>query len=172
MLADQPRMEKSVVKVYSVYCPFCYKYEKSVTPVLIKAYGNHFDAYHLSEKGGFGAAATKLLAAAKTIAPEKYQAVKMAYYAANLDKKIAFKNEAEFLQYGLEAGQIGQAEYEAALASPKTQATIKQWQDRALPVAKVQGVPAIVVNGRYLVNTAKVTSMDMLKTLVDHLLAK
>ena len=60
----------------------------------------------------------------------------------------------------------------AGLARPQTQATIQLWQAKALPVAKVQGVPAIVVNGQYLVNTGKVTSMDMLKGLIDHLLSK
>ncbi|MEF9942680.1 MAG: thiol:disulfide interchange protein DsbA/DsbL [Burkholderiaceae bacterium] len=172
VLKDQPRVENSIVKVFSVYCPFCYKYEKSVTPMLAKTYGDKFDAYHLTEKGDFGKVATPVLAALKTIGPEPYKAAKMAYYGAIFDKKMTFKDETAFRQYGLDAAKVSQADFEAALAKPQTQATIKLWQDKALPVAKVQGVPAIVVNGQYLVNTSKVTSMDMLKGLIDHLLAK
>ncbi len=172
VLKGQPRVENSVVKVFSVYCPFCYKYEKSVTPMLAKAYGEKFDAYHLTEKGDFGKVATPVLAALKTIGPEPYKAAKMAYYGAIFDKKLSFKDEAAFRQYGLDAAKVSAADFEAALARPQTQATIQLWQAKALPVAKVQGVPAIVVNGQYLVNTGKVTSMDMLKGLIDHLLSK
>lgn len=172
VLKDQPRVENSIVKVFSVYCPFCYKYEKSVTPMLAKTYGDQFDAYHLTEKGDFGKVATPVLAALKTIGSEPYKAAKMAYYGAIFDKKMTFKDETAFRQYGLDAAKVSQADFEAALAKPQTQAMIKLWQDKALPVAKVQGVPAIVVNGQYLVNTSKVTSMDMLKGLIDHLLAK
>ena len=39
-------------------------------------------------------------------------------------------------------------------------------------MAKIQGVPAFVVNGKYLIYTAKITSIDAMAQLIEELLKK
>ncbi|MBE3606908.1 thiol:disulfide interchange protein DsbA/DsbL [Campylobacter sp. RM13119] len=175
----------TLTKVFSYACPFCYKYDKSVTPAVIKKVeGLKFVPYHLKTKGEYGEVASKLLAvlAIKDIAngvdffDEKslFKKAKMAYYKAYHDKKERWgngKDEAAFLKTGLEAAGITQAEFEAGLNDPKVAELLSKW-DESYDVAKIQGVPAFVVDGKYLIYTAKITSIDGMAGLIKELMAK
>lgn len=56
--------ESTVIKVFSYDCPFCYKYDKSVTnPVMQKIPEMKFVPYHLATKCKFGKYASEILAA-------------------------------------------------------------------------------------------------------------
>lgn len=175
----------TLTKVFSYGCPFCYKYDKSVTPAVVKKVeGLKFVPYHLKTKGDYGEPASKILAvlAVKDAAAgidtldEKslFKKAKMAYYKAYHDQKERWnggKDEAAFLKTGFDATGLTQAEYEAGLADPKVVELLKKW-DESYDVAKIQGVPAFVVNGKYLIQTAKITSIDGMADLIKELLAK
>ncbi len=162
-----------VVKVYSVNCPFCYKYDKSVTPGMVKNLpdGVTFDAYHITTKPPLGKEKALVLAFAQTQSEKAFKKAKMAYYKHYHDDKIHFDNGDEAIAFGLNAAGLSQADFDAAKNSPEVQALINKW-DQGLAVAKIQGIPAIVVNGKYLINTKSIRSMKMLDELVAELAAK
>ncbi|MGL4484635.1 MAG: hypothetical protein ACRCUS_06755, partial [Anaerovoracaceae bacterium] len=55
----------SVVKIYSINCPFCYKYEKAGIPnEKILPEGIEMDQYHITTKPPFGLEKTQALAIA------------------------------------------------------------------------------------------------------------
>ena len=55
--------------------------------------------------------------------------------------------------------------------SLSVKALIAEWE-QSYDVAKIQGVPAFVVNGKYLIKTASITSPDSMVELIKELLAK
>ena len=75
------------------------------------------------------------------------------------------------MQTGLNATGISKADYEAALNDKAVQDTLKEWEV-SYEVAKVQGVPAFVVNGKYLIKTQAITSMQDLEAKIKFLLKK
>ncbi|MFG0454346.1 thiol:disulfide interchange protein DsbA/DsbL [Shewanella mangrovisoli] len=162
-----------VVKVFSVNCPFCYKYDKSVTPGMVKnlPQGVTFDAYHITTKPPLGKEKALVLAYAKTQSEDAYKAAKMAFYKHYHDDKVHFASGKEAIDFGLKAAGLDKAGFDAAKDSDEIKKTIVKW-DQGLAVAKIQGIPAIVVNGKYLINTKSVRSMQMLDELVAELVAK
>ncbi len=162
-----------VTKVYSVNCPFCYKYDKSVTPGMVKNLPNGvtFDAYHITTKPPLGNEKALVLAYAQTKSEKAFKAAKMAYYKHYHDDKIHFANGDEAITFGLKAAGLDKAGFDAAKNSPEVQELLKKW-DQGVAVAKIQGIPAIVVNGKYLINTKSIRSMKMLDELVAELAAK
>ncbi|WP_417347914.1 thiol:disulfide interchange protein DsbA/DsbL [Ferrimonas sp.] len=162
-----------VVKVYSTNCPFCYKYEKAVMPKYIENLpeGVSYDAYHISTKPPFGKEKATVVAVAKTLGEKEYKKAKMAYYKHLHDDKVKFKSSEEAIQFGLNAAAIDQATFSRLKNSAKVTDLMTKW-DQGIKVAKVKGIPAIVVNGRYLINTQSITSMKMLDELTAELLTK
>ena len=165
--------DNQVVKVYSTNCPFCYKYEKAVMPKYIENLpeGVGYDAYHISTKPPFGKEKATVVAVAKTLGEKEYKKAKMAYYKHLHDDKVKFKSSEEAIQFGLNAAAIDPATFSRLKHSAKVTALMAKW-DQGIKVAKVKGIPAIVVNGRYLINTQSITSMKMLDELTAELLSK
>lgn len=182
---DKPlNVEKgSVVKVFSFTCPFCYKYDKGVTePVITSIPGINFEVWHLATKGTYGKQGSNLMAVAyardgkvgKSIFDKTgyLKQIKFAYYKAYHDKKERWDSgEDAFYSEGFKILGVDKAQFEKEMASPEVQAILKRWDD-ALPVAEIQGIPAFVVNGKYLIMTAAVTDREYMTELVKYLLAK
>ncbi|MBE3610392.1 thiol:disulfide interchange protein DsbA/DsbL [Campylobacter californiensis] len=182
-----PNADKTFIKVFSYDCPFCYKYDKSVTPKVVEQLGDaaKFRPFHLKTKGKYGTLASELFAVLvvkdeangvkNSFADDSlFKKAKMAYYKAYHDKKERWsdgKDPEAFLKVGLDATGLSKADFEAALKDEKVQNLLKEW-DASYDVAKIQGVPAFVVNGKYLIYTAKITSIDGMEQLVKELLAK
>ncbi|QFU21297.1 thioredoxin domain-containing protein [Shewanella eurypsychrophilus] len=175
ILIDTPALDNTVQKVYSVYCPFCYKYEKAVTPNLIKNLpaSAKFQAICLENKGELGIESCEVLAAADTISHKKYKQAKMAMYAAIHDKKL--KNvkgskavKGELAAIGLKAAGISQAEFESALNSSKAQEKLAYDRTIALTIAKLKGIPAIVVGGNKMIDTSTITSLANLDETIKN----
>ena len=66
---------------------------------------------------------------------------------------------------------MSDADYDKALDSARAQEILKTW-DESYDVAKIQGVPAFVVNGKYLIMTKSITSLDGMAQLIEELLKK
>lgn len=179
-----PGHENTLVKVFSYDCPFCYKYDKSVTPKVVEkiAPAITYSVWHLKNKGKYGVQGNEIFAA--LIAKDKkagiglfddkstFKKAKMAYYAAYHDKKERWDAGADaFMKTGLDAAGVSMDEFKTLLATPEAQATLKQW-DGALEIAKVQGVPAFVVNGKYLLYTKSIKSIDTMAAAIKELAAK
>ncbi|QQX80879.1 thioredoxin domain-containing protein [Shewanella sp. KX20019] len=172
---DTPTLDNTVQKVYSVYCPFCYKYEKAVTPNLIKNLpsGTKFQAICLENKGELGVESCEVLAAADTISHAKYKQAKMAMYAAIHDKKLKDVKGSKAIKgnlaaIGLQAAGISQAEFKSALSSVKAQEKLAYDRTIALTIAKKKGIPAIVVNGNKMIDTSTITSLPNLDETIKN----
>lgn len=182
-----PNSDGIVTKVYSYDCPFCYKYDKAVTKaVMDKLPEMKFEPMHLATKGKYGVQASEILAvlmtkdemAGTSWLDDKslFKKAKFAYYKAYHDKKL-FRDkglEAEFAKTGLEAAGVTQADIDAMKNDPKVQEKLTRWgldnaSGYAYGVAKIQGVPAFVVDGKYLIKTAAIKGIDQMAELVKYL---
>ena len=53
--------QNTLVKIFSYACPFCYKYDKSVTPKVVeKIPGLKYEPFHLKTKGDYGELCSKV----------------------------------------------------------------------------------------------------------------
>ena len=180
-----PNAQNTVIEVYSYACPFCYKYTK-ITPALIKSLPKNvaFKPYHLEQKGDYGKIASQILAVAmvkdskagvsSNDSKSTFHKIESAYFDEYHAKKNRWNNGKDpdgFLQIGLNAGGISKADYEAALNDQAVKDLLKAWEV-SYEVAKVQGVPAFVVNGKYIIYTKSISSMQDLEEKVKFLLKK
>lgn len=179
-----PNAQNTLIKVFSYDCPFCYRYDKQVTPFIVPKLpkGVSFRPFHLKTKGKYGVQGSELFAVlllkdqAKGIdlfsANSQFKKAKMAYYNAYHDKKERWDAGPDaYLKTGLDAAGMTKAEFDKEKNSPKVKALLKEW-DQSYDVAKVQGVPGFVVNGKYLIMTKSITSADMMLQLINELLKK
>ena len=177
--------DKTLIKVFSYDCPFCYKYDKAVTPVVVAKLpeGITFRPFHLKTKGKYGIQASELFAVLlvkdqdngiKSAFDEKsqFKKAKMAYYNAYHDKKERWDSGADsFLETGFAASGLSKADFEKAKEDPRVKALVAEWE-QSYEVAKVQGVPAFVVNGKYLLYTQAIKSPDSMLELIKELSTK
>lgn len=166
-----PNADKTLIKVFSYACPFCYKYDKAVTgPVSEKVKDIvAFTPFHLETKGEYGKQASEVFAVlinkdkAAGIslfdANSQFKKAKFAYYAAYHDKKERWSDGKD------------PADFETALKEPAVQETLEKWK-ASYDVAKIQGVPAYVVNGKYLIYTKSIKSIDAMADLIRELASK
>lgn len=182
-----PNAQGTLIKVFSYDCPFCYKYDKAVTPKLIpKLPANlKFRPFHLKTKGKYGVQGSELFAVLlvkdqsnglsdRDLYGEKslLKKAKMAYYNAYHDKKERWDSGADaYLKTGLNAVGMTKADFDKAKNDPKVKALLKEW-DLSYDVAKVQGVPGFVVNGKYLIMTKNIASVDSMLQLINELKTK
>ncbi|MDR0247700.1 MAG: thiol:disulfide interchange protein DsbA/DsbL [Burkholderiales bacterium] len=179
-----PNADKTLIKVSSYDCPFCYRYDKRVTePVVQKLEGIlTFVPYPLEAKAKYGPQACRLLAVlilkdqanGTSLIDDKsfFKKAKMAYYVAYHDKKERWDGgENDFLKTGLDAVGMVRAEYDVAVKNPKVEEMLQKWA-AGYEVARIQGVPAYVVNGKYLIYTKNIRSEEGLVDLVKELAGK
>lgn len=180
-----PNAKNTVIEVFSYACPFCYKYAKFIPQIAKNLPKNaEFKPFHLKQKGDYGELASQLFASLITKDKEKnidifspdssFHKAESAYFEAYHKKNNrwgAGKNPDSFLQTGLEASGISNAEFQDLLNNKATQDILKQWE-ASYEVASIQGVPAFVVNGKYLIFTKNIKSLDDLENKIKILLAK
>ncbi|WP_314703453.1 DsbA family protein [Campylobacter rectus] len=71
----------------------------------------------------------------------------------------------------LSAAGVSDADYDKALDSARAQEILKTW-DESYDVAKIQGVPAFVVGGKYLLNVQALGSVGAMTEAIKELLVK
>ncbi len=178
--------EGKIVKVWSYDCPFCYKFDVGVDPKAMplaeQKSGLKFDMYHLETKGKYGRAGTELFAwcmlrdkAAGVGLEDKNALFKKAkdavYHAYHKKQERWPSGEEAFLKTGLDAIGATAEEFAAARKTPEVQALADSWKP-CYDVAKIQGIPAYVVNGKYLVMTKGIRSVNGLVDLIAELAKK
>lgn len=182
-----PNAQGTLIKVFSYDCPFCYKYDKAVTPKLVTQLPKDikFRPFHLKTKGKYGVQGSELFAVLllkdqkaglsdRDLYGDKslLKKAKMAYYTAYHDKKERWDAGPDaFLKTGLDATGMTKAELDKAKNDPKVKALTNEWE-ASYDVAKVQGVPGFVVNGKYLIMTKSITSVDGMLKLINELKTK
>ena len=182
-----PNASGTFIKVYSYDCPFCFKFDVGVDPKMVplaeKATGLKFDMVHIETKGKYGRAGSELFAwcqlrdkAAgitdwedpKSIFKKAKDAIYKAYHRQG--ERWA-SGEAAFLKTGLDAIGATAEEFEAARKTPEVQQLADSWKP-SYDVAKIQGIPAYVVNGKYLIMTKSIRSVQGLVDLITELSKK
>lgn len=182
--APLPGGEGKIVKIWSYDCPFCFKYDAGVDPKVMpaaeKATGLHFEMMHLETKGKFGRAASEFLAYCQLEdkkagvtsvedAKSLYKKAKDAWYQAYHRKQERWSaGEEAFLKTAFDATGISADAFAAARKSAEVQQLADSWKP-CYDVAKIQGVPAYVVNGKYLVLTKSIRSVKGFTDLLTEL---
>lgn len=176
----------TLIKVFSYDCPFCFKYDVGVDPKVMprieKEVGLKFKPMHLETKGKYGRQASVFLAmcmlrdekAGVSIEDKNslFKKAKDAIYQAYHKKQERWTSgEAAFLKTMTDATGLTTADYEKAKADPAVTALADSWKE-TYPVAKIQGIPAYVVNGKYLIMTKSIRNFDGMVALVKELAAK
>ena len=173
----------TLIKVFSYDCPFCFKYDVGVDPKVMprieKEVGLKFKPMHLETKGKYGRQASVFLAmcmlrdekAGVSIEDKNslFKKAKDAVYQAYHKKQERWTSgEAAFLKTMTDATGLTTADYEKAKADPAVTALADSWKE-TYPVAKIQGIPAYVVNGKYLIMTKSIRNFDGMVKLVKEL---
>lgn len=187
---DYVKLEKPMVnaegkltKVFSYDCPFCFKYDVGVDPKVLprveKELGLEFNPVHLETKGKFGRPASEFLAmcllkdkAAGVSIESKDSLFKKAkdavYHAYHKKGERWTSGEAAFVKTLTDATGISTDEFNKAKNDPAVKALCDEWK-LSYDVAKIQGIPAYVVNGKYLIMTKSIRNLDGMVKLVKEL---
>ena len=182
-----PNAANTLIKVFSYDCPFCYKYDKTALPIIVlnPPAGMTYRPFHLQTRGKYGVQSSELFAVLlvkdqenglsdKEVYSEKSLLKKAltAYYQAYHDKKERWDAGPEaFLQTGLDAVGMSKTEFDNAKNSPDVKALLNEW-DASAQIAKIQGVPAFVVNGKYLIYTKSIKSVGSMLEIIKELAKK
>ncbi|PAF43833.1 thiol:disulfide interchange protein DsbA/DsbL [Helicobacter sp. 11S03491-1] len=178
-----PNAQNSVIEVFSYDCPFCFKYSK-IVPKIVKDLpkGVAFKPFHLKTKGKYGVQASELFAVL-AVKDQKngidinsdaslFHKAEYKYFDEYHVKKNRWKDGADpqsFLKTGLDAVGMSESEFNAEKSNPAVLNLLKTW-DISYEIAKIQGVPAFVVNGKYLIYTKSIRSIDHLEQIINDLL--
>lgn len=181
-----PNAQNTIIEVFSYSCPFCYRYSKHL-PNLIKSLPENveFKPYHLSKKGDYGQLASQVFAVLifkdkKANIPitdaEKshfFKAQKAYFNAYNINKERwgGGKNPQAFLHTGLDSAGVKLDDFYATLKEKEVEKILASWE-ASYGVATIQGIPAFVVNGKYLIYTKSIHSLEDLKYKIIELLKK
>lgn len=178
-----PNAKNSVIEVFSYDCPFCFKYSK-IVPKVVKDLPKdvEFRPFHLKTKGKYGIQASKLFAVlairdknnSVNINSEEslFHKAEYKYFEEYHIKKNRWKDGADpqaFLKTGLDFVGLSETDFNKEKSSPAVIELLKEW-DASYDIAKIQGVPAFVVNGKYLIYTKSIRSVEHLEQLINDLL--
>lgn len=75
------------------------------------------------------------------------------------------------MQLGFRAAGITEAEFKSLLAAPASKERLALWEN-ALDIAKIQSVPAFVVDGKYLLYTKNIKSLGGMAAAINAFVAK
>lgn len=178
-----PNAKNSVIEVFSYDCPFCFKYSK-IVPKVVKDLPKdvEFRPFHLKTKGKYGIQASELFAVLAirdknngvNINSEEslFHKAEYKYFEEYHIKKNRWKDGADpqaFLKTGLDFVGLSETDFNKEKSNPAVIGLLKEW-DASYDVAKIQGVPAFVVNGKYLIYTKSIRSVEHLEQLINDLL--
>ena len=150
-----PNAEGTLIKVFSYDCPFCYKYDVGVDPRVLprieKEVGLKFKPIHLETKGTYGRCASVFLAMCMLRDEKAGVSIE--------DKNSLFKKAKDAIYNAYHRKQERWTAGESAFLKTMTDAT------------GLTGIPAYVVNGKYLIMTKSIRNFDGMVSLVKELAA-
>ncbi|ABO22137.1 thiol:disulfide interchange protein DsbA/DsbL [Shewanella loihica] len=169
VINDGPATAKpEIAEFFSFYCPHCYNFAKTQVPK-IKANlpeGVVFKQNHVEFIGReMGPEMSRAFAVANQLKVE--DKMEHALFAAIHDKKQRFVSRDDIRQLFIANGVDGK-DFDAAANSFMVSAQMAQMK-RATENAKLSGVPALVVNGKYRVETGAIKSYDELLQIAYYL---
>lgn len=166
---------KTLIKIFSYDCPFCYRYDKSIDPWLCEEIlpnlGLRFVPVFLESRAKYGQTAVMFLALCEREDEKNgrplsdkaslFSQAKEALYFAYLKQKERWAGgEDAFLKTLTDATGLTKDFFLKRKADSDVLSLVKAWRP-SKDIAAIQGIPAYVVNGRFLVrNTAARSKTD------------
>ena len=177
--------KNNVIKVFSYDCPFCFRYDIGVDPTAIpkiEKLGLKFEPRHLETKGKYGRCASEFFAmcilmdkkAGRSLEAKDslFKKAKDAVYQAyHRHSERWTKGEGAFIETMTKATGISADEFAKERKTAAVQALANSWKP-VYDVAKIQGIPAYVVNGKWLIMTKNIQSIDGFVNLIAVLAKK
>ncbi|KMW72667.1 protein disulfide isomerase [Photorhabdus luminescens subsp. luminescens] len=147
-VADQP----PVLEFFSFYCPHCYQFEEIFkVPQTVKQHlpeGTKLVRYHVDFLGPLGKELTTAWAAAMAMGVEdKVTPVLF----EGIQKTLAIKTPNDIRDAFIKAG-VTTEDYDAAMSSFVVKSLVVK-QQKAAQDLQLRGVPAMFVNGKYMVKS-------------------
>lgn len=181
-----PNADRTLIKIFSYDCPFCYRYDKTIDPWLretvCKDANLQFVPVFLESRATYGSTAALFLALCQaedrknghdiTDSQSLFARAKDALYFAYLKKKERWQGgEKDFIQTLSEATGISADIFARRRSDPDVLAIRTAWAP-SKEAGSIQGIPAYVVNGKYLILNKAVRSKSVLADLISELSAK
>ncbi|WP_432464081.1 thiol:disulfide interchange protein DsbA/DsbL [Agarivorans sp. QJM3NY_33] len=157
-----------VMEFFSYYCPHCYKFEpvaKSIQSSLPA--GVAFKKSHVSFLGGkvMGEEMVRAYAVAEMLNVDSQ--VSSAIFDAIHVKRQRFSSRDDIRDIFVANG-VDAKKFDSAANSFVVNGMVSQMDKNTINY-KIRGVPALVINGKYQVNTGSVKSLEELNQLVTYL---
>ncbi|MFT6984755.1 MAG: thiol:disulfide interchange protein DsbA [Psychromonas sp.] len=159
-----------IMEFFSFYCGHCFKFEPLMTtlkaslPDDVKIKKNHVNFLGKT----MGPELTNAYAAAEILQVED-KVANIIFDKIHTQRK-AINGEKDILEIFVQAG-VSEKEAKSALVSFPVKGLASQMK-RDTETFQITGVPTIIVNGKYKVNTGSVSSTDEFIALVDFLTKK
>ena len=168
---DLPKSETPIVTEYfSLYCPHCYQFEPMIKQLKTKLPENaKLQKMHVSFMGGSMGKVMSKAFATSVILGVQDKMVPVFFNRIHTMNKPP-RNEEEVRQIFIDEG-VPAAEFDGAFNSFAVNSMVSRF-DKSFEDAGLTGVPAVVVNNKYLVQTGKIKSADEYFELVNYLLKK
>ncbi|GIU04054.1 thiol:disulfide interchange protein DsbA/DsbL [Shewanella glacialipiscicola] len=172
VINDGPATAKpEITEFFSFYCPHCFNFAKTVVPKIIadKPDGVAFNQAHVDFIGKeMGVEMSRAFAVAHQLNVD--DKIDNALFSAIHDKKQNFTNRDDIRALFIANGVDGKT-FDAAAESFMVKAQMAKMK-RDTENAKLTGVPALVVNGKYRVETGSIKSYDELLDIAFFLAKK
>ncbi|SKA55529.1 thiol:disulfide interchange protein DsbA/DsbL [Photobacterium toruni] len=168
---DQPQSTTPIVTEYfSFYCPHCFQFESIIRKLKTKLPDNvNLQKMHVSFIGGsMGKVMSKAFATAVILNVTDKMVPVLFNRIHTLNQPP--HNEAEIRQLFIDEG-VPAAVFDGAFNSFSVNAMVVRF-DESFEAAELTGVPAVIVNNKYLVKTSDIKSVDEYFELVNFLLKK
>lgn len=157
-----------ITEFFSFYCGHCYNFSKTQVPQIKanKPEGVTFKQKHVEFIGKeMGVEMSRAFAVAHQLKVD--EKIEAAIFSAIHEKKQHFASRNDIRQVFIANGIEGK-DFDAAANSFMVSAQMSQMK-RATENAQISGVPALVVNGKYRVETGAIKSYDELLDIAYYL---
>ncbi|CAH0524259.1 thiol:disulfide interchange protein DsbA/DsbL [Vibrio hippocampi] len=160
----------TVTEYFSFYCPHCFSFEPIIAELKKQIpEGTKFQKNHVSFMGGnMGEPMSKAYATMVALKVEDKMVPVMFNRIHNLNQ--APRNDAELRQIFLDEG-VDAKKFDAAYNGFAVDSMLRRF-DKQFKDSGLSGVPAVIVNNKYLVEAGKIRSTDEYYELVNFLLKK
>lgn len=168
---DLPKSSSPVVtEFFSFYCPHCNSFEPIIQQLKKNLPDNaKLQKNHVSFMGGnMGKSMSKAYATSVVLGVENK--ITPVLFARVHDMQKPPRNDNELRQIFLDEG-VSAEDFDGAFNSFAVNSMVNRF-NKAFQDSGLTGVPAIIVNNKYLVEAGKVKSIDEYFELVNYLLTK
>ncbi|MCL2915119.1 thiol:disulfide interchange protein DsbA/DsbL [Shewanella corallii] len=160
--------EHQLTEFFSYFCGHCYRYYSQQLPELKKSLPKEVE-FKPSHVGGLGGAMGQELSRAFAIAEllgKQAEVDEQLFSAIHRDKK-RLSSRQDIKQLMVKAG-IPANKFDSLVDSFMVNTKVAQ-MNKDTEKAEIRGVPAFVVNDKYLINTSVVSDPDTVVSLINYL---